>query len=200
MYQASQSYAVNKASSSCFETSRHKSNKKCVPDKISQVLKYQYLPNKKGKLFVSGQTSKEFMPVSVQSVSLLYCTSPIPKPSCELGMRRTFQKHIRNLSPSQPAQLMKPVMQRVGAKFRLEGISWPVQYATHMTVSTAYKLISGSHGHHTPTMFGAHTIPAELREAAVWLCRVKQLYGCVKLHKEGIPCVLEYLLFSSRRL
>ena len=95
---------------------------------------------------------------------------------------------------------MKPVMQRVGAKFRLEGISWPVQYATHMTVSTAYKLISGSHGYHTPTMFGAHTIPAELREAAVWLCRVKQLYGCVKLHKKGIPCVQEYLLFSSRRL
>ena len=59
---------------------------------------------------MSGQTSTEFMPVSVQSVSLLYCTSPIPKLSCELGMRRTFQKHITNLSPSQPAQLMKPVM------------------------------------------------------------------------------------------
>ena len=169
MYQASQSYAVNKASSSCFETSRHKSNKKCVPDKISQVLKYQYLPNKKGKLFVSGQTSKEFMPVSVQSVSLLYCTSPIPKPSCELGMRRTFQKHIYLLvnQHSWWNLLCNELVQNLGLRV-FHGL-----YSMLLTWLWAQHI----------SLFLGHMVtirPPCLEHIPYQLSYEKQLYGCVE--------------------
>ena len=57
-------------------------------------------------------------------------------------------------------------------------VSWIASCSHHMTTSTTYKLISGSHSYHTSTMFGACTIPAE---AAVWLCTVKAVLEWVYL-------------------
>ena len=101
-------------------------------------------------------------------------------------MRCTFQENITNLSPSQPstddeACYVSYAMTWCNICLLCLGrrVSWIASYAHHMTMSAAYKLISGSHGYHTPTMFGAYTLPAE---AAVWLC-------IVKATRKGIPCV-----------
>lgn len=199
MYQASQSYAVNNDIQLLFWNMETQIEQKMCTRQDKSSVKVPVFTKQKGiAVWVWTNLKNSCLRVLLlpwmQSGSLLFSIVPVPFPNHHVNWEWDAH-YITNLSPSQPAQLTKPVMcpiQWVGAKSRLlrEGGVFHGLHRMLLTwLSATYKHISGLHGYHTPTMFGAYTILAELPEAAVWLCRVK-------LHKK-VSFVCKCIYYSA---